>query len=139
MRWSDEYATGIERIDDQHKMIFQMSEDFRAALDEGHGERVYEDLLQSLERYVRNHFGFEEGCMERCRCPVAEGNKKAHTSFIEFLAGFKQRYGTRGFDRTDARGLVDGIDDWLANHIARIDVQLRGLVEGGSSAGRAVQ
>ena len=131
MKWSDEYATGIERIDDQHKMIFQMAEDFRAALDEGQGERVYEDLLQSLDLYVRTHFHAEEECMERYRCPVAEGNRKAHVEFIEFLAGFKQRYAVRGFDRTDARNLVDGIDRWLANHICRIDVHLRGLVQGG--------
>ena len=33
MKWSDQYATGIDHIDDQHKMIFKMAEDFRAALD----------------------------------------------------------------------------------------------------------
>jgi len=35
MKWSDDYATGIERIDEQHKTIFRMAEDFGAALATG--------------------------------------------------------------------------------------------------------
>ena len=129
MRWSDEYATGIENIDGQHKMIFQMSEDFRAALDEGRGERVYDEMLRSLDLYVRTHFGFEERCMERYRCPVAEGNKRAHARFAEVMSDFRQRYSARGFDRGDARDLVDTMDQWLTDHICRIDVRLKPYVE----------
>lgn len=129
MRWSDEYATGIERIDDQHKMIFKMAEDFRAALTEGGGEGVYGDLLQSLGRYARAHFGFEERCMDRYRCPAAQGNREAHARFNEILSGFQQRYAASGFDRADAHSLVDTIDQWLADHVCRIDVQLRRCVQ----------
>lgn len=68
--------------------------------------------------------------MEKYACPVAEGNKKAHDRFVEVLAGFQKRYATVGFDRGDARGLVDTIDKWLADHICRIDVRLKEYVEG---------
>ena len=128
MKWSDEYATGNRQIDDQHRMIFKMAEDFRAALDEGKGERVYGGMLQSLDVYVRTHFGFEERCMDTYGCPVAEGTKKAHDRFVEVLAGFQQRYTAVGFDRGDARNLVDTIDTWLADHICRIDVRLKEYV-----------
>jgi len=129
MKWSDKYATGIEHIDDQHRMIFKMAEDFRAALDEGAGERVYGEMLQSLDLYVRTHFGLEERCMEKYRCPVAEGNKRAHVKFVEVLSGFQQRYTASGFNRDDAHNLVDSVDDWLADHICRIDVRLKQSVE----------
>ena len=131
MKWSDQYASGIEQIDDQHKMIFKMAEDFRAALDEGVGERVYGEMLESLDLYVRTHFGFEERCMEKYSCPVAAGNKKAHARFVEVLSGFQQRYTAGGFDRTDARDLVNTVDQWLADHICRIDVRLKSFVERG--------
>jgi hemerythrin len=42
MKWSDEYSTGVERIDNQHKMLFRMSEDFRTSLDDGLGDRIYD-------------------------------------------------------------------------------------------------
>ena len=128
MKWSDEYSTGIEQIDSQHKMIFKMAEDFRAALDEGMGERMYGGMLQSLDLYVRTHFGYEEKCMVRYACPAAEANSKAHRKFAEVLSGFQQRYGVSGFDRADARELVDTIDRWLSDHIARIDVRLKEYV-----------
>lgn len=129
MKWSDQYATGIGHIDDQHRMIFKMSEDFRAALGEGVGERAYGEMLQSLALYVRTHFGFEERCMEQYRCPVAEGNKRAHARFVEVLAEFQRRYSASGFNRGDAHDLVNTVDQWLTDHICRIDVRLRPYVE----------
>jgi len=129
MKWSERHATGIQQIDDQHKMLFRMAEDFRAALDEGKGEGVYGDLLQSLDLYVRTHFRYEEGCMERYACPAAEVNQKAHRKFTETLSGFQQRYASHGFDRTDSRELVDTLDTWLDGHIGRLDTQLKKSVE----------
>jgi len=129
MQWSDRYATGIQHIDDQHRMIFKMSEDFRAALDNEEGDRVYDSLLQALDLYIRSHFQIEEECMARYRCPVADRNREAHAGFVIFLAEFRQRYEKKGFDPVDARDLVDGIDRWLDDHICRIDVQLKGSVE----------
>ncbi len=128
MKWSEAYATGIARIDEQHKMIFRMAEDFRSALDEGGGEHVYRGLLQALNLYVRTHFGFEEKCMARYHCPVAQQNKDAHARFIGMLTGFQQQYTDAGFRSTDARNLVDSIDLWLADHICSTDVRLKPYV-----------
>jgi hemerythrin len=129
MKWSNAFATGIQRIDDQHRMLFKMTEDFRAALDEGKGGPVYGILLESLDQYARGHFAFEEDCMERYRCPVAEKNKNAHGRFVAIVAEFQQDYAKTGFDREDARRLVDILDEWLANHICRIDVNLKDFVQ----------
>ena len=128
MKWSDDYATGVQRIDEDHKMIFKMAEDFRAALDEGMGGAVYPVLLDGLSLYCRGHFGFEEQCMEAYRCPVAQKNRKAHARFLETLSGFQQRYAVSGYDRTDARRLVGTVDQWLADHICRIDIHLKRCV-----------
>ena len=125
MKWSDAFATGIQQIDDQHKMIFRMAEDYRAALDEGNGEGVYGNLLESLDLYVRTHFGYEEACMARFVCPAAKVNAEAHAKFVEALSRFKETYAGKGFDPTEARNLVDTIDLWLVNHIGRVDSQLK--------------
>ena len=106
-----------------------MSEVFRAALDEGRGERVYELLLESLGSVAHFHFGFEERCMKRRHCPAAQQNAQAHPKFIEALSGFRQRYVVGGFDRADAQRLVDFVDQWLADHICRIDAQHKPYVQ----------
>ena len=125
MKWSDTFATGVERIDNQHKMLFKMAEDYQTALSEDRGERVYSAFLRSLDLYARSHFRVEEGCMDKCRCPAAQGNREAHAQFIEVLARFHQRYTASGFDAADARRLTDTLDQWLTDHIGRIDVQLK--------------
>lgn len=128
MKWDEAYATGVERIDQQHRMLFQSVADFRAALDEGGGERTYATLLQFLDRYIRMHFRDEESCMERFRCPMAGRNQEAHAKFIEHSRTFHERYAARGFLVDDAYELVDTLESWLVNHITRIDVRLRDCV-----------
>jgi hemerythrin-like metal-binding protein len=130
VKWSDDYLTGIERIDHQHKALFQMSAGFREALNEGSGQRVYGGLLKSLRLYARAHFRFEEDCMNRCQCSAAECNTQAHTEFLQCLTAFEEHYAILGFDPTDARRLVEFLDHWLAKHICGIDVQLRPFAQG---------
>lgn len=125
MKWSINYVTGIERIDNQHKALFQMSDDFRNALNEGDGQRVYGILLASLRVYARSYFRFEEGCMQRCQCSAAEKNIRAHSEFLQGLTGFEERYAMVEFDPADAHRLVEFLDHWLADHICRIDIQLK--------------
>jgi len=128
MKWIEDYATGVEQIDKDHQMIFQMSEDFRAALDEGLGGEVYSVMLDNLSAYCRGHFCFEERCMTEHQCPVAQLNKAEHKKFMQTLSGFQQRYATQGYNRVDGRQLVDTIDQWLDRHICRIDIHLKRCV-----------
>jgi hemerythrin len=111
-------------------LLFKLAEDYRLTLDEGRGEQVYTGLLQTLDVYTRTHFGFEERCMERYHCPVAEKNKDAHAKFVVVLAGFRERHAANGFDRADARSLMDTLDRWLADHICSVDVHLKDCVKG---------
>ncbi len=127
--WSDNFATGIAQVDNQHKMLFQMVEDFQAALDEGRGGRVYGTLLQSLARYATAHFRFEEQCMDKYHCPVAQKNKDAHTKFVDVVSGFQQRYAASGFDSVEAYTLVDTLEEWLVAHIISIDIHLKSCVQ----------
>jgi hemerythrin len=129
MKWKDEYTIGIEPIDEQHKSLFQIAGDFRDALDEGKGERTYGLLLRILDTYTRAHFGIEEQCMQQHRCPVAEKNKNAHSKLIETLSGFQNRYHASGYDHAEASRLVDTLEQWLADHICRIDMHLKKCVK----------
>lgn len=107
-------------------MLFRMVSDYREALDEGRGERVYGELLDSLDAYARGHFGFEDSCMVACRCPVAAANRADHARFLELLGVYRARFLATGFDRGEAQQLVDTLDNWLESHIGCLDVQLRG-------------
>jgi hemerythrin-like metal-binding protein len=129
VKWSDRYSTGIAHLDEQHKMLFKMSEDYRAALVENRGARVYGTVLDLFSEYARVHFGLEQECMYRYECPAAKANGQAHCQFTESIDAFRQRYMAHGFVEEDARQLVDFVDEWLVHHIGRIDVQLKPCVD----------
>ncbi len=129
MKWKDKYAIGIEPIDEQHKTLFQMVGDYQAVLNDGKGEQTYSLLLGTLDTYARCHFGIEEQCMVQHRCPVAEKNKNAHAKLIEILSGFQNRYCANGYDYAEASRLVDTLEQWLADHICRIDIHLKKCVK----------
>lgn len=130
--WSNAYATGIQSIDEQHRMLFRMTNEFRTAL-EADGQAAFDKLLTALETYARTHFRLEEECMVRYRCPVADQNRQAHGRFVQILADMRERYSLIGFDRKDAQELIGLLEEWLVSHISRVDVQLKRLV--GKSGG----
>jgi len=136
LEWKEEFATGVDRVDEDHKMIFKMAGDFRASLDDDNGRQVYSTLLDNLYVYCRGHFGFEERCMHEHRCPVAQKNKAAHAYFLEALAGFIQRYADNGYDASEARRLVDIVDLWLVEHICTVDIHLKRCVTKSAQPGK---
>lgn len=128
MKWSEKYATGVHRVDEQHKMLFTMAADFRCSLDEGDGERSYAALLSFFEAYTAGHFRFEERCMREHRCPAAQQNKDEHATFLLLLEGYREHYSANGYLAEKALELIDTVDEWLDSHICQVDIHLRSCV-----------
>ena len=129
MKWSIQYATGIPHLDEQHKWLFKLAENYRRLLETEGSVRLYSQWLQVLETYARAHFGNEEGCMHRYQCPAAGANSEAHSEFLHALGSFKRRHAEVGCTDADAWQLVEFLEGWLASHIGTIDVQLRHCVD----------
>ncbi len=125
MKWTEAYATGSNEVDEQHKTLFLMSEQFRETLDAGHGEGTYDLFIEFLSTYAMTHFSYEEDCMLAHLCPAADRNKVEHCNFTQFIDQEVERFRRDGFDRTVAYNLLDTIDQWLDSHIGKVDVQLK--------------
>jgi hemerythrin len=82
-------------------------------------------LVQFLEDYTKEHFQFEEGCMERHRCPVHAQNKAAHAEFIAFFEQFRESYHHQGFRPEIVRTLHQTISAWIQGHILQVDMHLK--------------
>lgn len=128
MIWIDEYATGVESVDRQHKTIFKTVADYRVALEEGGGKRTFGLLLDFLGNYIRTHFDDEQGCMLKFGCSAAGQNQIEHAEFTEIFKGFKRRYGAKGYTDSLAHEVIDTVGSWFANHICRVDTQLKKAV-----------
>ena len=82
-------------------------------------------FIEFLEDYVMHHFSEEDECMVRFRCPAHKANKIAHTEFLDFLRGFKLRFGDEGYRPEVVNDLFKACIAWIQRHILRIDVQLK--------------
>lgn len=130
MQWLEEYATGSPEVDEQHKMLFQVSDEFRTVLENEHGERTYDVFLDFLKIYSETHFTFEEECMLAHKCPVACRNKHEHAGFSKMIDAELATLKDAGFSRARALTLLGRIDRWLVSHICRIDVELKDVMPG---------
>ncbi|HEY3286217.1 MAG TPA: hemerythrin family protein [Gemmatimonadaceae bacterium] len=133
MQWNDSFATGVPQIDDQHKSLFRAVAALSAAIEQHEGSTEYLRLLGYLDRYCRDHFVFEEGCMERHRCPAAQVNKQQHAGLLQLLGEHRRFHAQHGYDQHDAQLLLTSLQHWLLNHIVRVDRTLRLCVKSSSS------
>lgn len=125
MQWNDSYATGVPQVDAQHKTLFKAVGAMSDAIGADDGAAEYLRLLGFLDRYCRDHFAFEEQCMDRHRCSAAQANREQHAGLLQLIAEHRQFHAHHGYDAHDASILVHSLQAWLRNHIGRVDRELR--------------
>lgn len=125
MHWSEKYETGVVRIDDQHKRLFEWVNKLEAHVKGAQGHLDAEDLLTFLSTFTRTHFMYEEICMMQRKCPAAEVNLQAHKRLLGVIEDFRARLAAGESDREIARQLYIAAEGWLTGHICKVDTQLR--------------
>ncbi len=115
--WSDEFSTGINVIDSQHKRIIHYINQLTDAqqLDE---PQIIGDVLLDLVDYTLSHFAFEESLMDDAGYNAASIHKQTHDAFRDKIQAYQQRY-KDGEDVSDE--LFQLLNIWLINHIAEDD------------------
>ncbi|MBI4630676.1 MAG: CZB domain-containing protein [Chloroflexi bacterium] len=98
------------------------------AMKEGKGRQQIEPLLDYLVNYTREHFGYEEDCMEKHHCPVAAANTVKHGEFVKKLENLQSRYAREGASSALAMQVRQDLGDWFINHIRKMDTRLSGCV-----------
>ena len=130
LEWMEEYATGVQLVDIQHRALIQQINRLEAMtkapeIDEAEVDR----LVTFLGNYIVGHFKFEESCMQRRSCPAYGANKQAHDEFIADWKQFKEQFDSEGADKELLQKLLMRTQDWIKNHILKIDLQLKATVK----------
>ena len=82
--WSDDFSVGYSIIDQQHKELVKMTNDFYLGCQmDGIIKKVhFLKTIQGAVQYVKTHFATEEECMQKAEYPDFETHKKLHEAFI---------------------------------------------------------
>jgi len=122
-------GTGVPELDAQHKKLFEKFNEFSEAIAGKKSMEAAGDILDFLQFYVTWHFGQEEDCMNKYKCPVADQNKKAHAEFLKRVDRFYTEWQIGNMTSKLAAKAYSELEQWLVKHVARTDTQLRPCVK----------
>ncbi|MFZ5444199.1 MAG: sensor histidine kinase [Myxococcota bacterium] len=131
LTWGDRFLTGLERIDDEHRRLFELVSAFGAlvAREAGVPRAELEKLLDEVAGYARTHFIDEEAVMQEAGVDerFASAHRRQHARFLLDVGAM------RGPDFLSASGaaraLLRFLLNWLASHILGADMQLARQIE----------
>ena len=128
-KWKDEYCTGIDAIDKQHKHLMDIgSRIFDLAYADDAFDR-YDDIMEvlnELKDYTVYNFGYEEDLMERFKFEYYEQHKFQHFFLIKKIERFeKEKHDIDEKQGETILELAEFISDWITNHILKEDMRYK--------------
>ncbi|NPB07057.1 MAG: hemerythrin family protein [Aquificae bacterium] len=119
VQWGPELELGIPEIDEQHRRLVEMLNEFYRELEEGHKHEAARRFFEELEQYVNEHFTYEEAFMRKIGFPELERHRKTHELFKKLVKEELKRY--ESGDEKALREAVALALSWLYTHITRTD------------------
>ena len=126
--WKDSLITGIEAIDDDHKTLFDLVEQFHEAYVTGEGEKAMGPIFEHLMAYTDFHFRREEDLFEAEGFPGCESHRQSHETLKADVQALYQRFlkGELQGEETDlGLELLAFMKNWLHFHIMEEDMAYR--------------
>lgn len=129
IQWTEELATGIERIDAQHRDLYAQVAALHEAMRANRLDRV-PAVLDGLQRYALEHFATEEREMMSRAYPRLAEHRVLHRAFVEdFLR--QRALLSANVTLSGVVGLSVWLTDWLREHVRKEDGQLAEFIRGG--------
>lgn len=118
--WTDECATGIDIIDEQHKQLFEYFVQIEQITQSGNEDDI-RNIVKKLLDYAVSHNTFEEGLMEAAGYPMTAPHAKIHEAFKQRALSYQAQIDSAINPIKLAREIRVDIALWLINHIKRED------------------
>lgn len=127
--FSDEYLTGIEIIDNEHRQLFSLVNEVYALVNDEFIFDKYDEIMRiltELKNYTEMHFQDEEEYMEQIKYPELEAQRRAHNAFIEKLVNinFEELENLDNNQQEYLQDILDFLAKWLVNHILKMDKEI---------------
>ncbi|MEO5360898.1 MAG: bacteriohemerythrin [Nitrospirota bacterium] len=128
IQWSDSLATGVDKIDNQHKEIFaRISSLINLDIENMEFEKREVELhkvLRFLGGYVIDHFKTEEEFMTRYHYPNYDDHKKEHMEFLKSYSALVRMFEKDGATDLIVTATQNQAVDWLVKHIKDTDQKM---------------
>ena len=113
--WNDKLSINIKSIDDQHKKLIELINEFYENITNRSNKENVSQVLSGLKKYIEEHFAFEEKYMKFYHYPDFDRHKKEHESFINRVKEIEDKFNS---DQTVlSLDITSFLFDWLKKHI----------------------
>jgi hemerythrin-like metal-binding protein len=117
--WKDSFNTGIEDIDQQHRMFLDLLNECSEYAYSSNSAGIVPGFVARLKAYSVMHFVFEEKLIRASGYTGLESHEAQHVYFMNQIAELEEAI-RRGVTEK-AANLAGFMRDWLINHILEED------------------
>jgi hemerythrin len=121
--FKEEYKTGIDFIDEQHKVLFEIADKAYTLLKNDFAIDKYDriiELIDELRNYTVFHFKAEEEYMKSINYKRMFTQKVEHDAFVKKINEVDFRHIDENQDESITM-LLQLLNDWLTEHIFEND------------------
>ena len=126
--WKEEYNTGVELIDEQHRKLLEIANRAHILLRDDFRMDKYDEIISilgELKEYTVYHFASEEAYMAEIQYSRLLSHKVEHNDFIEKINGVDLEKIDRNHNQSLLK-ILDFIVAWIDSHIIKKDKLIHG-------------
>jgi hemerythrin len=121
IEWTIEYSVNYPSIDEEHKKLFSLLDNFYTSLQSGSSKEELVRLIKGLLDYANEHFKNEEAYMKSIGYPSFERHRAEHQAFIEKTDDFYEKISSGKLILSVE--VTNFIKNWITHHIKSEDKQ----------------
>lgn len=119
IQWLPEYSVGNELLDEQHKMLFTMINDFFKQ----ESKQAAIALFQNLALYIDLHFAAEESLLRQINYPKTDEHLQIHQELSQKFKQIEEKLNHYDLDLQHKIAMF--LYKWLAKHILKADMDYK--------------
>ena len=121
--WKDEYSVGVEKIDRQHRHLFEIINKLIDHSGTSGDSGLVSETLTEMLNYAKEHFTTEEELMQEYGYPEIEQHKEQHIYFFKTTAELS--INALNNQSMVSREIVEFLKLWLTLHILKCDMKYK--------------
>ena len=122
LEWKEEYATGIDDVDQEHKDLIDVINRLHELLLADDAKLTVPAFLARLIEGVSAHFALEELIMGESGYPELAAHREDHERLLDVIRDLVEAFGQA--EELDSVDLAMRLEPWFSQHFATHDLQL---------------
>jgi hemerythrin len=127
LEWKDEYATGIDDVDEEHKDLIDVINRLHELLLTDDAKLTVPAFFDRLIKGVSAHFALEERIMGESEYPELAAHREDHERLLDEIRDLVEAFGQA--EEIDSVDLAMRLEPWFTHHFATHDLRLHSTLK----------